>query len=115
MSTRSATPFGGKYGVVGGQTPQAAGHDEPTRQQRVRDPVCGMEISPGEANASAEVDQRHYLFCSSHCEQTFFTNSTQSVPRPIGTHLRASGHGLSSLSGLKGLRLASLVTRPEVT
>jgi len=62
MSTRSATPFGGKYGVVGWQMHQSTGHDHTTRQQPARDPVGGMEVSPGEATASAEVDQRRYRF-----------------------------------------------------
>ncbi|QYY34296.1 cadmium-translocating P-type ATPase (plasmid) [Cupriavidus pinatubonensis] len=64
------------------------GQVETARQQRVRDPVCGMEISPGEAAASAEVDQRRYWFCSSHCEKTFLANPAQYIPHPSHEHAR---------------------------
>ncbi|EKZ97921.1 P-type Cu+ transporter [Cupriavidus metallidurans] len=95
MSTRSATPFGGKYGVVDGQARQVAGHDELAHQQRVRDPVCGMEISPVEAAASAEVDQRRYWFCSSHCEQTFRANPAQYTLSPSDEHASAGASATS--------------------
>ena len=38
---------------------------------RVRDPVCGMEIVATDAVASTEVGQRRYWFCSHHCHQAF--------------------------------------------
>jgi len=62
--------------------PQVTGHDETARQQRVRDPVCGMEIFPEEAAASAEVDKRRYWFCSHHCEQSFLANPVQYISPP---------------------------------
>ena len=41
---------------------------------RVRDPVCGMEISPAQAAASTEVGHQRYWFCSRHCEKTFLAD-----------------------------------------
>ncbi len=88
MPTKSVTPSVEELGVAGGQIPHMTGQVETARQQRVRDPVCGMEISPGEAAASAEVDQRRYWFCSSHCEKSFLANPAQYIPHPSHEHAR---------------------------
>ncbi|WER44724.1 heavy metal translocating P-type ATPase [Cupriavidus sp. WKF15] len=83
MSTRSATPTVGEEStIMGGHAPQPTSHLDTARQQYVRDPVCGMEVSPGEAAASAEVDHKRYWFCSSHCEQIFLANPAQYIPPP---------------------------------
>ncbi|MGN7103291.1 heavy metal translocating P-type ATPase [Ralstonia holmesii] len=37
----------------------------------VRDPVCGMDISPAQAAGSEEFGNRRYWFCSSHCQASF--------------------------------------------
>ncbi len=36
-----------------------------------RDPVCGMEVSPGTAKANVQHDGRTFYFCSSGCAQKF--------------------------------------------
>ncbi|MDF3885105.1 heavy metal translocating P-type ATPase [Cupriavidus basilensis] len=82
MPTRSATPYGGKYGVTDAQTASATAQGTTAHQQQVRDPVCGMEISPGEATASTEVDQKRYWFCSHRCEQAFVANPAQYISPP---------------------------------
>lgn len=36
-----------------------------------RDPVCGMELQPGQEEASLNYQGRGYHFCSVECRQTF--------------------------------------------
>ena len=36
-----------------------------------RDPVCGMELQPGQEGASVNYQGRGYHFCSAECRQTF--------------------------------------------
>ncbi len=45
----------------------------------VRDPVCGMEISPMTAVTSTEYDGTTYHFCSEDCYETFSQNPAQYV------------------------------------
>jgi len=84
MPTKSMTPLGDDYGTGDAQAPQVAVQDASTGHVPVRDPVCGMAISPGDAAASADVNQRRYWFCSKHCEQMFLANPAQYIPRPSG-------------------------------
>lgn len=63
MPTKSMTPLGDEYGIAGAQTAAAVAQGTSPRMQRVGDPVCGMEVSPADAAASAEVDHRRYWFC----------------------------------------------------
>ena len=37
----------------------------------VRDPVCGMQITPQTAEATAEYEGHTYYFCSVHCLEKF--------------------------------------------
>ncbi len=37
----------------------------------VTDPVCGMEISEGDAADAAELEGRVYYFCSPECASSF--------------------------------------------
>jgi len=49
-------------------------HDEgssPPRLERVRDPVCGMEIDPATAAGRSEFAATTYSFCSASCQQRF--------------------------------------------
>jgi len=54
--------------------------------QTVTDPVCGMDITPGEAAATREHDGQTYFFCSAHCATSFdadparYTNTSSSRP-----------------------------------
>jgi Cu+-exporting ATPase len=39
-----------------------------------RDPVCGMELRPGQEEASFTYQNRTYHFCSQECKQRFQAN-----------------------------------------
>ncbi|MGX6570479.1 YHS domain-containing protein, partial [Cupriavidus necator] len=82
MPIKSATPYGGNCGVTSAQTAPATAGGAVTSERLVRDPVCGMEISPSGATASAEVDQKRYWFCSPHCEQAFLADPARYTRRP---------------------------------
>lgn len=43
-------------------------------QALVRDPVCGMEVEPGEAKGHLVVDGLDYYFCSQGCQAEFQSN-----------------------------------------
>ena len=45
----------------------------------VTDPICGMEVDPNNAAATAEHDGGTFYFCSEHCRQKF-VNETPAVP-----------------------------------
>jgi len=49
----------------------------------VKDPVCGMEIRPGQAAAQEEQDGHTFYFCSEACHNTFLND-----PHHFGTHSR---------------------------
>jgi YHS domain-containing protein len=38
---------------------------------KVKDPVCGMEIRPEDAAATEDHEGRRFYFCSHACHQTF--------------------------------------------
>ena len=42
-----------------------------TTPQKVRDPVCGMEIDPASAAGTAVRNDETFYFCSEHCRQKF--------------------------------------------
>jgi YHS domain-containing protein len=42
--------------------------------EKVVDPVCGMELGPGEAAASLTLDGRERAFCSDECLRRFVTS-----------------------------------------
>jgi Cu+-exporting ATPase len=54
--------------------------------QTVKDPVCGMSVSPDSAAGSFEYNGQTYYFCSEHCLQRFrktptqFVETTQALP-----------------------------------
>ena len=45
----------------------------------VRDPVCGMQITPATAEATAEYEGRTYYFCSVGCKEDFVSNPEKYV------------------------------------
>ncbi|SCK20389.1 Cu+-exporting ATPase [Variovorax sp. HW608] len=59
--------------------------------ERVRDPVCGMDVTPNEATLSAEVDHRRYWFCSQHCKDAFLANPGAYLLQPPTSVPAASG------------------------
>ncbi|TDF67391.1 YHS domain-containing protein [Cupriavidus sp. L7L] len=74
----------GHYGVTGAEAAPTATAGPAARQQIVREPVCGMEISPHKAAASTEVDQKRYWFCSPRCEQAFLANPAKYILHAVG-------------------------------
>lgn len=42
-----------------------------TQQNTVKDPVCGMEVTPEMAAGSSVYEGRTYFFCSRHCLEKF--------------------------------------------
>lgn len=40
-------------------------------QSRMKDPVCGMDVSPREAKAKSEFEGDTYYFCSEGCKRKF--------------------------------------------
>ncbi|WPD18243.1 XdhC family protein [Thermaerobacter composti] len=44
-----------------------------------RDPVCGMEVVPGETRHVAEYEGRQYYFCCPHCKATFLKDPERYV------------------------------------
>lgn len=40
----------------------------------VKDPVCGMQITPADAAASEEHDGHNFYFCSHACHQKFLAD-----------------------------------------
>lgn len=51
-------------------------HPSYQRENLVRDPVCGMEISTVEAIGSVEKDRLTFHFCSESCRQAFLKGNT---------------------------------------
>jgi Cu+-exporting ATPase len=45
--------------------------------ETVKDPVCGMQIDPATAAASAEHDGTTYYFCSESCHERFMAAPDQ--------------------------------------
>ena len=65
-----------------------AGNSDSTTE--ATDPVCGMRVAMATAKHRAEIDGRHYYFCSSGCRARFIASpgqySTQiGEPDPSGT------------------------------
>ncbi len=56
---------------------------ELTQLGTVKDPVCGMEVSPGNAAGSAEHSGKTYLFCSTGCAQKFTAHPEPYMPTEI--------------------------------
>ena len=47
-----------------------------------RDPVCGMELRPGQEVAQAQYQGRTYYFCSHECRDLFVKNPAEYVGSP---------------------------------
>ncbi|MDA8188330.1 MAG: cation transporter [Dehalococcoidales bacterium] len=78
------------------------------KAQRVRDPVCGMEIEMGDASESRSIDGKVYYFCSPACAGKFATSPHLYCAQgtPSATTGIPEGAGVRSLE-LPILRLSS--------
>ena len=45
--------------------------------EKVKDPVCGMEVDPRTATATSEYQGNTYYFCSLGCKRAFDRNPAQ--------------------------------------
>lgn len=61
--------------------------------QKVKDPVCGMEVDPDDAAGSSEWDGQSYHFCSTHCLTKFKKN-------PVRYLEKESETGMASLDAI---------------
>ena len=52
------------------------------KQEKVRDPVCGMLVEPETAAAHAEHEGTNYYFCSTHCRDSFVAAPTRYAGAP---------------------------------
>ncbi len=60
-----------------------------------RDPVCGMQVTPGKETGSATYQGRTYRFCSKHCLNTFNADPARyakGAAAPKGDHERHAHH-----------------------
>jgi P-type Cu+ transporter len=53
---------------------------ELTQLGMVKDPVCGMQVSPGSGTVSLEHSGKQYFFCSDGCAQKFIAHPEQYTP-----------------------------------
>lgn len=54
------------------------------------DPVCGMELDPGQVEAQATYKGKAYQFCSEECRRTFKENPEEYVGNPPGQERETS-------------------------
>ncbi|MGB9958400.1 permease [Haloferax prahovense] len=85
--------FGFVYLVPDEVVEQARQNVQDEGSETVRDPVCGMEVSPDETEYSVEHDGRTFYFCSESCKESFDPEEANTTVRERAT----------SLSGWKAL------------
>ncbi|MGB8478966.1 MAG: heavy metal translocating P-type ATPase [Acidobacteriaceae bacterium] len=56
---------------------------ELTQLGTVKDPVCGMQVSPDKAAASVEHSEKKYFFCCDSCAEKFRSHPEQYTPTEI--------------------------------
>ncbi len=66
----------GGMGHGGGHEGHMGHEEEPPTSQKVKDPVCGMEIDKGQAYAMIRREGREIYLCSENCQNKF-----NSVPK----------------------------------
>ncbi|MBI5190737.1 MAG: YHS domain-containing protein [Nitrospirae bacterium] len=49
----------------------SSGLNDPTKQEVVVDPVCGMDVTVGKDTPSHEYNGKTYYFCSKSCMESF--------------------------------------------
>lgn len=61
---------------------------------KVKDPVCGMDIRPGDAAATEQHEGRTFYFCSHGCHQAFVKDPHR-YGHPADSHQEHGhqGHG----------------------
>src|SRR5688572_3431547 len=62
----------------------------PSTGERVRDPVCGMEVDPASAAAQSVLDGKIYYFCSTGCKSKFEQDAAAAKSSTCCCHPAAS-------------------------
>jgi Cu+-exporting ATPase len=88
------------------ENPNAAGTDAV-----VRDPVCGMSVSPASAAGSFEYEGNHYYFCSTHCLDRFRKNPESFLNQPSGS-MQAQPVGIQRIKSESAAAEATVYTCP---
>ena len=57
----------------------AAASKDPTAQDVVIDPVCGMDVKVADCKYSSKYKDKTYYFCSSSCKKSFDKNQSKYI------------------------------------
>jgi len=60
-------------------TKEAAASKDPTAQDVVIDPVCGMDVKVSDSKYSSKYKDKTYYFCSSSCKKSFDKNPSKYI------------------------------------
>ena len=58
---------------------EAAASKDPTAQEVVIDPVCGMDVKVSDSRYSSKYKDKTYYFCSSSCKKSFDKNPSKYI------------------------------------
>ena len=58
---------------------EATASKDPTAQEVVIDPVCGMDVKVADSKYSSKYKDKTYYFCSSSCKKSFDKNPTKYI------------------------------------
>lgn len=58
---------------------EAAASKDPTAQEVVIDPVCGMDVKVADCKYSSKYKDKTYYFCSSSCKKSFDKNPSKYI------------------------------------
>jgi len=62
------------------------------KTKSARDPICGMEVDPESAAATAERNGETFYFCSEHCRRKFMGDTSAARPAHNGHSCCQNGH-----------------------
>ncbi|MBU6428877.1 MAG: YHS domain-containing protein, partial [Cyanobacteria bacterium REEB65] len=86
--------------LSGGPAPRGAPGTEPSEAGGPqRDPVCGMQVIPDEAEATVEHAGKTYLFCCGGCADKFRNDPDHYLARAATPPTGGNGHGAAALAG----------------
>jgi len=68
--------------------------ERPRRMNPPRDPVCGLEVHPSDADSWVEFEGTQYYFCCPECRRVFEENPEEYAPqRPTEPEARREEAG----------------------
>jgi YHS domain-containing protein len=71
---------------------ESGGQAVQTKDEAVKDPVCGMEVSDIKKAPSEKYKDKVYYFCSEHCKKTFKKDPVSHIPTKSPQHGEGEGH-----------------------